>query len=327
MKNSLAIVLTLSAPLAILAQTTVFNDTFNNGSTVQSASPITPTANSTTYQYFQQGAAPTTPTIASGDLHLQGRTTTSSISEVQALFTTAPVTLTTIGDYVDLQIVFTDTQNILVGGTTSSLNVGLFNSGGVKPNQGVRLDTGTLTGGAQNWNGYASRILGTGVASVFTRQPQIANGATSQNQDLIFEGASGSATFTNPAAMLVGGTTTTTFTGGLTQGSTYTVDYQIVLSAANTLTISNSLYSGSSVAGTPLYSQLVMGTGATYTTNSFDGLALGWRYNSTSAANSVDISSINVNDLVQSVPEPSTIALSGLGIFALGAMRRLKNKK
>ena len=317
-----------SLPLASMAQpTTVFNDTFASGSTAQSASPASPTANSTAYQYFQQGGAPATPTIASGDLHLAGRTTSSSISEVQALFTTTPVTLTTVGDWIDLTVVFTDTQNILVGGVASSLNLGLYNSGGSMPTQGVRLDsTGSGTGGAVGWTGYNTRILGTGVASTFTRAPQ-GPGLTNpnQSQDLLFNGASGSSTYNNPAGLQVGSTTATTFTGGLTQGSTYTLDYQISLSAANTLIISNSLYNGSSVAGSPFYSQIVTASGTTYLTNSFDGFALGWRYNSTSAANSIDVSSINISGSIQPAPEPGTLALMGGGaVLAVAFRHRLK---
>jgi PEP-CTERM motif len=329
MKDSIAIALALTAPLAALAQTTVFNDTFNNGSTVQTGSPITPTANSTTYDWFQQGGTPATPTIAPGDLHLAGRTTTSSISEAQALFTTSPVTLATIGDYIDLKIVFVDTQNIFPAGSASTLNVGLFNSGVSAPVQGVRLDaSGSGTGGAVGWNGYVARIGGTGGSSpIYTRAPQGA-GITNpnQSQDALFNGASGSSTYNNPTGTTIS-TTTPLFSAGLTAASTYTLDYQIMLSAANTLTISNAIYSGGSVAGIPLYSEIGIASGATYLTNSFDGLAFGWRYNSTSAANSVDVSSITVNDLLQPAPEPSTIALSGLGVLSLGAVRHLKNKK
>lgn len=307
------------------AQVTVFNDTFNNGSTVQSATPIDPTANSTTYQYFQQGGTPATPTIASGDLHLAGRTTSSSISEVQALFTSTPVTLSSVGDWIDLTVVFTDTQNIFPAGSASTLNIGLYNSGGSKPVQGVRLDsTGSGTGGAVGWNGYIARIGGTGGAAsaVFTRTPQGA-GITNpnQSQDVLFNGASGSSTYNNPAGTTVG-TTTPQFSAGLTASSVYTLDYRITLSDVNTLTISNALYSGNSVAGAALYNEIATALGATFITNSFDAFGLGWRFNSTSAANSIDVSSIMVTAQTSPVPEPSTIALAGLGLLGLAVRFR-----
>lgn len=110
--------------------------------------------------------------------------------------------------------------------------------------------------------------------------------------------------------------------GGLTGGSTYTLDYQIMLSAAGTLTISNALYNGSSVNPAHiLYSEIGMASGATFLTNSFDGLAFGWRYNSASANSSINVSSINVNDLIQSVPEPGMAALFGGGAL-LGVLFR-----
>ena len=326
LKTTLALVISVGFAMSSQAQVTVFNDTLNNGSTAQSASPANPTANSTAYEYFQQGGAPTTPTIASGDLHLQGRTTTSSISEVQALFANSPVTLGTVGDWIGLTFVFTDTQNILVGGTTSSLNIGLYNSGGVKPTQGVRLDaSGSGTGGAVGWAGYVGRIFGDGNARVYTRAPQGA-GLTNpnQSQDLLFNGASGSSTYNNPAGVTVG-SALTTFTSGLTASSTYTLDFRITLSAADTLTISNALYTGGSVnSANTLFNQIVTTTAGSYLTNSFDGLALGWRYNSASAASSIDISSITVMDQIESVPEPSVFALSGLSILALGVVRRFR---
>src|SRR5665213_908 len=305
----------LSLPLAAVAQTTVFNDTFGSGSTAQSATPASPTATSTAYEYFQQGGNPVTPTLAVGDLHLAGRTTSSSISEVQALFTTTPVTLSTVGDWIDLTVVFTDTQNIFPAASASTLNIGLFNSGGSLPVQGVRLDsTGSGTGGAVGWTGYIGRIGGTGSSSpIFTRAPQGA-GLTNpnQSQDVLFNGASGSSTYNNPAGTTLG-TTTPVFSAGLTASSTYTLDYQISLSAANTLMISNALYSGSSVACTALYNEIATASGATYLTGSFDALGLGWRFNSTSAANSIDVSSITVADSIQTIPEPGILALLGSG--------------
>jgi hypothetical protein len=301
------------ASQSVFAQTTVFSDTFGSGSTVQTT-PTSPTANTTTYEWFQQGGTPTTPTIAAGDLHLFGRTTASSIAEVQALFTATPVTLSTVGDSLTATFVFTDTQNIFPANSASTINVGLFNSGGSAPVTGVRLDaTGSGTGGAVGWNGYVGRISGTGGpnSSIITRPPQGA-GITNpnQSQDVLFNGASGSSTYNNPTGALIansGGA----FTAGLTGGSTYTLSYSITLSAPGTLTINNNLFdSGNNL----LFSQ----SGSTSTTpiTSYDGLGFGWRFNSTSAANSIDVSSINVTT-ASAVPEPSTFALAGLGLAGL----------
>ena len=327
MKRSFLVALSFAAPMAVVAQTIVFNDTFGSGNaTVQSATPQPPTANSTAFEYFQQGANPTTPTIAPGDLHLAGRTTSSSISEVQALFSTTPVTLTTIGDYLELTIVFTDTQNIFPAGSASTLNIGLYNSGASSPVKGVRLDsTGSGTGGAIGWNGYLARIGGTGgaVSEFITRVPQ-GPGLTNpnQSQDVLFNVASGSSTFNNPLGTAIG--PTTQFAAGLTAGSVYTLDFWITLSGANTLTLNNNLYSGGSVGGTPLFTDVGTASGATYLTSAYDAFAFGWRYNSTSAANSVDISSITVAN--GTVPEPTTLALSVIGGLGLLVMRCRKHR-
>jgi hypothetical protein len=321
----------LTAPLAVMAQitNTVFNDTFGTGNDTSQGTAIAPTSTSTSFEYFQQGGNPTTPTIVANDLHLAGRTTTSSISEVQALFTTTPVALMTVGDWVDLTIVFVDNQNIFPAGSASTLNIGLYNSGGSLPATGIRLDaSGEGTGGALGWNGYNARIGGTGSSSpLFTRTTQGA-GVTNpnQSQDVLFNGASGSSTYSNPAGTTIG--TSTTFAAGLTTSSTYTLDYQIMLSAADTLTISNALYSGNAVnPANILFSEIGVASGATYLTNSFDALALGWRYNSTSAANSINVNSINVNDFIQPVPEPGTIALFGGGAFLAVSLRRRRSGK
>jgi hypothetical protein len=152
-----------------------------------------------------------------------------------------------------------------------------------------------------------------------------------QSQDVLFNGASGSSTFNNPTGTALSGMGfaggTNQYLGGLTGGSTYTLDYQISLSTAGSLTISNVLYSGGSVnPANILYSEIGVASGATFSTNSFDALALGWRYNSTSASSSIDVSSININDLIQTVPEPDTVALLGGGALVAVFLRRRQSR-
>lgn len=303
-------------PLASIANT-IFSDNFTSGSTVQSMSPITPTANATTYQYFQQGSNPTNPVIAAHDLRLIAKSANSSISEVQALFTTTPVTLATVGDYIELTIVFTNTKGIFPALGTNTLNIGLFNSGGVKPVQGVRLDsTGSGTGGAVGWIGYVGRIVSPNgpTASIYTRPAQglgITN--PNQSQDALFNGASSSSTYNNPQGATIA-TTTTQFAAGLNVGSTYTLDFQIALTATGTLTISNAIYSGNAVnPANLLFSTIHKATDTNVVTSSLDALALGWRYNySTQASSSIDISQITVT---------ASIASSGISPFNITSIQ------
>ena len=162
MKYSIAIALALSAPLAAMAQTTVFSDNFTGASTVQSATPGAGTASSADYEVFTSTAAPTTTPPAANDFNLTGPNTGSGFAEVQARFGGSPVTLATIGDTINLTITFVDTANVLVTGNNvnSSINLGLFNSGGVNLNQGEQLGGGAVvTGGSQTYQGYVSRLF------------------------------------------------------------------------------------------------------------------------------------------------------------------------
>jgi hypothetical protein len=306
---------------SVLAQTTLFNDTFNNGSTGQQP-PTPPTANSTSYETFQQGGTPNAPVITAGNMHLAGRTTASSLYEVQALFTTTPVILQNIGDTLTFNISFVNNQNIFPSGSASTINVGLYNSGGVAPNTGVNFTTGNTTGGSQGWNGYVGRIsggTGSSASSLFTRFPQTANGTTSQNQDLLFNGASGTGSYNSPGganiALSSGGGV---FGGFASSGSSYSLSYSITLTGANTLSFSDTLFDS---GNNSLFTESGSLTSATnnYT---YDAFAFGWRYNSTSATNAIDVSSISVIQSVTAVPEPTTTALTLTGLGLLFLVRR-----
>jgi len=315
MKAICLTVLTWALPLAALAQTTVFNDTFNSGNDSVNNFNTLPTANSTSFQW-SQGAQPVggLAYVGPGNLQLSLRSTTSEIGEAQALFTTAPVTLTGVGDWIDLRITLDDGANILtsIEGANASLNVGLFNSGGVAPLLGQQLGPNIATsGGATGWNGYGAKIFASGAPQIFQRPPQ--SGPTNL-QDVLFDGQSNGGGFRNPTQSVVaqGSTATTTLLGN----TFYTLDLQISLSAPGTLTISNALYGGTSPApGNLIFSQ-IGSTNADLVT-SFDALALGWRETTTVADGSV----MYVTKIVvtTSVPEPSVIALCGPAFAGLAA--------
>src|SRR5262245_55601974 len=87
-----------AAPLSSEA-TLFFEDFFFNGSTLTNAVNATPTTNSTSYQLSSSKAV--TSTNALPDFLKYGiAATTGGGVEAQALFTTNPVSLSTIGDYV-----------------------------------------------------------------------------------------------------------------------------------------------------------------------------------------------------------------------------------
>jgi hypothetical protein len=289
---------------------TIFSDTFSGASTLNQA-PVAPTSTSMSYQ-TAYGLAGGSSSIGANDLSLTMPSSTSVLGEAYGRFTSSPVALTSVGQTISLQVVFVNTANILIGSSgNSTLNIGLFNSGGVDANQGpLVLSTGTVSGGTQNWLGYSSRIIFNGSSQIFTRPAQTPNGTTSQNQDLLFNGASGSQAYTGGVNL---GSTTSTIT--LTQGLTYTLNLTATLTAATTLTINDTLYNGVGTGGSVVFTQQKNATGANLIATSFDGLAVGWRNSSAAAQGStMDIQSIQITS--NAVPEPSTFALSGLGMLA-----------
>ena len=277
---------------------TVFNDTFGSGSTLNQA-PTTPTTHSTSYE-FGVGIVPS-PTntgyssISTNDLSLTLPSTTSVLGEIQARFSSLPVTLVTPGDYVNLMVTFVDTANILSGsaGSNSTLNIGLYNSGGSDPQQGpiTFASTTNPTGGAQNWQGYVGRFIYVGTSELFTRPAQT-NATSAQNQELLFNGASTDQSFNGPKGFIFG-----TQQGGppksLTNLSTYTMNFRTTRNGVSGITVSNALFYSASTNGTQMF-----GLGATTNsvlTTQLDGLAVGWRYLGLTPTNStMDIQSITV---------------------------------
>ncbi len=284
---------------------TFFNDTFTT-STLNQA-PGTPTPTSTTYQTYQ-GTAGGSEAISPGNLTLDF-TNTSELCEFVGLFTNTPIALTQPGDFMTVAVVFVNKSNILSGAATanSTIDIGLFNSGGVSPNQGnIVLSTGSTTGGTENWQGYVGRIISSGSAQLYTRPIQTPVSGTSQSQDLLFNGASSTQAFKSPPATSLGSVAGTANT--LTQGGTYTEYMSITLNAAGSLLVSNILFVGAGTGGTAQFTQAQTATNATFITAGFNGLAIGWRNSSSaSQASCMSISSITVGGQATSITTPPTI--------------------
>jgi hypothetical protein len=318
-KYSLLAVTTAICALAlssgpVSAQVTVFSDQFSAGSTVNAA-PGTPTATSTSYESAMGNITGASVSINPNDLNLTSANTSSGFNEIQAQFTATPLNLVNPGDYIDLTITFVATSNILSSavGVNSTLAIGLYNSAGVAPLQGNTLLNGsaTPTGGAQNWVGYNGRMLQNGTAQLYHRTPQTST--FSRNQDLLFNNASTSLTYNTPQDASPYGTKSTVG-AVLVNGSTYTMDYRLTLTAPGTIVGTNALYAGVGTGGTQLFGLGATTNGTLSTT--FDGLAFGYRVSASSATQAaMDITSV----IVTTVPEPSTVALVGGG-FAMMLM-------
>ena len=220
---------------------------------------------------------------------------------------------------------FTDTGEFLTT-ANGTLNAGLYNSGGIGPlaggvNNENSANTDHATGGVQNWVGYVGQIT-TNHSYINLRTAQTGTG--NNNQDLVFGGvgavASTTKGYNNPASSLGNNTSTGTF---LTQNGQYTMVLTYELTGANTLVITNSLYSGTDTSGTQLSEFDDTASGANFLTNSFDGFGFGFYANKTQNS-AIDVNQIVVTDSIQAVPEPSTFALAGLGLLVLTQRFRRK---
>jgi autotransporter-associated beta strand protein len=297
---------------------TFFSDDFTGGSTLNQP-PAAPTPTATSYQTvvgLTNGSWSLSPRRLSLTLPNSG----SVLGEVLASFTDSPVTLGVVGDYIAVSVVFTNATNVISGlaTTKSTLNIGLYHSGGVAPNQGnIISSAGNLAGGTEDWLGYVARVYPSGVAEISTRPAQTPNGMTSQNQDLLFDNASSSQAFNNPVGTSLGPGPGGVF---LTPGGTYTLYFSITLTAINTYGITNILYSGAGTGGVVVCTQGQTASGSNFLANGFDGFAIGWRNQSSSAqASTMDISSINVSGARFGSPPPlngGVVATNGSCAFS-----------
>jgi hypothetical protein len=251
------------------------------------------------------------------DLTIPG--TSAGFAEMQALFTTAPVTLGT-GDFIQLQMTFQPT--LLLdnndGTRTQTINVGLYNSGGVYPvpggqmaNGGMGSGTAFVTDYAQNWEGYVGRVgnaNGGNSSQIYTRDPQ--TDTTDQNQDALFNN-SGTGAYDTPTGTGVAGSGDQI---NLTDGQDYTLTFNISYDGAD-VTVAQNIYEGVGTGGLNVYTLSGTQTGGYLT---FDSLAFGYRG---SASSTIDMSISALEITTSIVPEPSTFALLGLGGLALAVTR------
>lgn len=268
---------------------TIFSDSFSTSS-LNSLSPAPPAPTATAYQLFSSKTWNPSPAIGANGLRFGIGATTSGHIEAHALFSAVPVQLATAGDSVEILITFTNTSGLFT--QSGQFGFGLYNSGGIAPlaggmNASAVSGTANVTGGAQGWQGYLTRIAYNGGSHRIATRPAQAI-TTGNNQDLITEG-SGSQSYAGGVNLA---SSASTFSQAA--GSELTASLRITLTAASTLQIESKLYSGDSPGGTLLLSQIASASGASFLTAGFDAFCIGWRDTGNSSPTLIDITTITV---------------------------------
>ncbi len=268
-----------------MAQQTVFYDTFGTsslnqtniaggipGGTATVAAPFT----ATSYTIASAKNALAT-SIGSGHFNLITASTSSGNTEGQAIFTKYPVSLASVGDYIEMTYSFTDKFPVMqaTNAATGALFPGLFNSGGIAPQAGaaaVILQNGGLSsattayiGGTKQWVGYSAQMYNLNSGwRIYARGAQTVE--NNNNQGLLYNIPTvGNGGFINPPSP------------NLIPETQYTVQLRITLSAAGQLTVSNALYAGVDTSGAQFTNTSWVVTGANLLTTNFDSLAIGYR--------------------------------------------------
>ena len=296
-----AVFAALSLACAVRAElSTVFDDTFGDGSTINNATPApaTPSLRATAYQQLS-GKAFQPVSVGPGALRFGLPGTSSAFTSIQALFTQYPVTLADTGDSVRLSVTFTPVADI-VDYANSGLCVGLHNAGQTQPKPGGINGTQTtaLAGHAAAWQGYIDRIMYAGGAHQILFRPAQAD-TSANNQDLTFS------TSWSPAATTIGSLTTSTFTDKLLAATPYRVDLVITRTGATTLDIASDLHLLTpGLPDTLLVSKTVSSTSVH--TDTFDGLVFGY-YARAASTGSAHIQNVDVNRITVTTTAATTI--------------------
>lgn len=301
----------------VFVTTNVFSDAFSS-STLNLAAPAPPGATSTSYELISSKSWSPTPSISAGDLKFGIGATTSGSVEAQALFAASPVMLAATGESASLVVTFTNASGLLTQAGT--LGFGLYCGGGIYPIGGGLNGTATTSSsssssnGAQLWVGYASQIAFTGGASrIMTRPAQTTGTLANNDQDVLTSGST-SSSYNNPAGGTVG---TSSGSVALVAGNAYTEVLAITLTAPGTLAITNSLYSGADTNGALLSQFGGVASGATYLTNVFDAVGIGWRATTNTSATTIDINNIAVNT-TQTAPYTPSLAPTNIAFQLVG---------
>lgn len=331
------------SPALTIAQTSVYSTNFSTGERV---------SNNANYDVGDWTLASTKAitgiSYATGSFAFGIAATTSGFVEAQNRFSTSPLSLNNVNDFIQAKIKFTNVNNLLrsngsANAVSSTLNIGLFDSASNNPTAG--LESGTApnalsttasspyaTGNAQLWEGYGARLgVSGGAPNIgFTRPVQSGAGTTSANQELLFSGV-GSGSFVNPAAASFGSASSTLAAGSLANSTQYTLTYKITLSNSSEYTMVYTLANADETS--TLQTVTAVATGANFLNNlTFDSIAIGYRNaqattgmtTPTSLATAIALNSVDITtNTIAAIPEASSFAaFAGLAVLGLSSARR-----
>jgi len=277
-----------------MAQTTVFSDDFATDSSLA----VPPWYN----MYNTVNAAATLNPTSGQGLALTVSSGTGKVNEEFAQFSSTPVTLATVGDYITLTVNFNSSN---VAANTGGLLAGLYNTQGTVATGNL---LGTGTGGATaDDTGYFG-IMGFNTSAGTSTKFYSRQGGASDANELGYYSSMTAGSYTQ-----VGSSFAASGNGTIANNLAYTLTYTVTKVAGGD-TINAVIMQGT----TAVDNWSVTDASGLY--NSFDELDFGL-YGKNALVNG-NITQIQVADLVQPVPEPGTMALLGGGAAALLIRRR-----
>ncbi len=297
---------------------TVFSDNFSAGSTVNSTTPASPTESSAAYQILSDKNYSPVPSISASGLKMGMSSTSSGNMEAQAIFSTAPIILSGIGDYIEIAATVTNITGLFsttppsgnpTANNQNTLYLGLYDSDQVGPVPGglTTLASGAThgVGYVKEWVGYVSSFVNHGMSGVTNnhqiRTRPVQNAALNNyNQSLA------SAAYRNPGGTVVGSTPSDLEAPAATGGQ-YTSVLRITRSGSSEYTIESRLYDGAGTSGSLLGSVDAVTTSSTFLTDDsdnlgFDGFAVGARV--TNNPGQMEINAVTVTTNASLVPVP-----------------------
>ena len=295
MKRLSLIALTFAAPLAVMAQTTVFSDNF---------------ASDTSSSYLNGVSSSGTMTWAAGTGMTLGGAGTGKISDLIGSF--SAVTLANTGDYVSFVVNFNSptlgqTGTLLPG----AMLMALANSGGVPFTGGTTeavssSSTGGATAGYLAYGGQMQMQASAKTSTKFWAKTGTGNNNLSYNSNV--SPKTGNFTMTG------------TGNGALANFDLYTLTYTIASlnTGATALQVTASIYDNT----TSTMIDNITGAASAVPTSTLNTFDIGLYTGSEPSGYNINLTDVSV--LTNVVPEPSTFALAGLGMLGLVLARRMR---